>query len=76
MRSVRLPGKSFHVGIVLWYWAGIKKNRTIRLSNIAMQDFGISRYAKKRALRNLELEGLITFKKHVGRAPIVTIMEV
>ena len=72
-RAARLPGKSLHVGIVLWYWAGIKKSRTISLSNSAMKDFNVSRYAKMRALKHLESDGLVTLERHTGRAPVVTI---
>lgn len=75
-RAYKLPGKALHVGIILWYWAGIKKNRTIVLSNIALIEFDITRYSKMRALKNLEHTGLVTVERHRGCAPIVTILDV
>ena len=74
-KAARLSGKALHVAIVLWFWAGIKKSRTVLLSNKTLKELGVSRYAKKRALTALEDAGLITVKNQKGRAPVVTIID-
>ena len=74
-RAISLPGKALHIGIILWYWAGIKKNRIICLSSYKMKGFGIKRNAKIRALKQLEFAGLIIFEGKKGCAPIVTILD-
>ena len=33
--AARLPGKSIHAGIALWYVAGLTRSRSVPLSNIA-----------------------------------------
>ena len=75
-KAANLPGKSLHVAVALRFWAGVKKIRSIKLSNRSLKDLGITRYSKKRALKNLELAGLIIVKSHTGRAPTVTILDV
>jgi hypothetical protein len=81
-KAGRLPGKALQVAIILRFWEGIKwregikQRKTKILSNMALKDFEISRYAKKYALKNLEDAGLIRIERHRGRSPIVTIIEV
>jgi hypothetical protein len=70
-----LSGQALHVAVVLWFWAGIKKSRTVLLSNKTLKELGVSRYAKKRALIALEGVGLITVNNQKGRAPVVTIID-
>ena len=75
-RAARLPGKSFHVGIALWQRAGMEKSDTVKLSNGILEDWGTDRYAKARGLKDLEEAGLVSVKRHHGRSPIVTILDV
>ena len=75
IQASKLPGKALHVSVVIWYRAGLENNRTIKLSNINLKAFGLTRYAKKRALIYLETAGLIAVIRHTGRAPVVTILE-
>jgi hypothetical protein len=74
--AARLPGKSLHVGIALWYAAGLARSSAIPLSNIAVGAFGLDRNAKYRALAWLEGAGLVTVERKFGRAPVVTILPV
>lgn len=76
IRASKLPGKSFHVAILICYRGGIEKSRTIKLSNITVKTFGLTRFSKKRALKHLESAGLITVERYTGRSPIVTILEI
>ena len=74
--AARLPSKSFHVGIILWYLAGIKRQRTIPISNSITKRFGIGRSTKYRGLRALECAGLVSICHQPGRSPLVTILGV
>jgi hypothetical protein len=69
-----LPGKSLHVGLVLWYLAGLTKSTSVRLGAKPLERFGVSRDAKYEALRRLESAGLISVKQQPGQAPWVTII--
>ena len=68
-----LSGKTLHVSAVIWFLAGMKKARTITLSNKILEDMGVNRYAAYRGLAALEKAGLISTSKHRGRCPVVTI---
>ena len=74
--AARLPGKSLHAGLALWFAAGLARSRSIPLSNVSGHRFGLDRNAKYRALRWLEQAGLVAVDRHLGRAPIVTILDV
>lgn len=71
----RLPGKSLHAGVALWYAAGLTRSRVIPLSNLAGHRFGLDRNAKYRALTWLEMAGLIVVERSPGRAPLVTLLD-
>ena len=73
-RAARLPGKSLHVGMAIWYSAGLNRSASVRLSNIAGHKFGLDRNSKYRALAWLEGADLIKVERKLGRAPIVTIV--
>ena len=73
--AARLPGKSIHAGIALWYVAGLTRSRLVPLSNIAGLRFGLDRNAKYRALKWLEGAGLVAVERKLGRAPLITILE-
>jgi hypothetical protein len=72
--AARLPGKSLHAGIALWYAAGLARSAAVPLSNISGVRFGLDRNAKYRALAWLEDAGLITVERKLGRAPVVTLL--
>jgi len=73
-RAAQLPGKSLHAGLVLWLEAVRLNSRSIPLSNLAVTPFGLDRNSKYRALNWLETAGLISVKREVGRAPLVTLL--
>jgi hypothetical protein len=74
-QAAKLPGKSLHVGIAVWYASGLTRSRRISLSNIAGLRFGLDRNAKYRALGWLEGAGLVAVERKLGRAPVVTILD-
>jgi hypothetical protein len=74
-QAARLPGKALHVANVVWFLAGIKSGRTVALSGSVLGDLGVDRYAKYRGLEALEKAGLVSVSRHVGRNPVVTILD-
>ncbi len=74
-RAASLPGKSLHVGLAVWFLAGMAKSRSVRLSAGVSRAFGVDRHAKYRALRWLEDARLVTVVRRPGRSPIVTLLE-
>ena len=74
-RAAKLPGRSLHVSIALWFVAGLTRSREVPLSNLSSARFGLDRNAKYRALAWLEKAGLIAVERKLGRAPLVTILE-
>ncbi|RXZ43125.1 hypothetical protein [Crenobacter cavernae] len=71
----RLPGKTLQVGLLLWYLAGLKKTRTVRLGSKILAEMGVSRDAKYDALARLREAGLIAVEQRPGQAPWVTLLE-
>ena len=74
-KGASLKGQALHVGIALWLLAGIKRSRSVALSNLVLQDLGVSRYSGYRALHALESAGLISVVRHTGLNPVVTILD-
>jgi hypothetical protein len=72
--AARLPGKALAVGLALWRLAGATKSQTILLSTTEVALLGVDRNAKSRALRMLEMAGLISVERRPGRLPRVTIL--
>jgi hypothetical protein len=72
-KAAGVEGKTLHVAIALWFLAGLKRSRTVALSQSALRLFGVSRQAGYRALFRLEGAGLVSVERHQGRNPIVTI---
>lgn len=72
--AARLPGRSLHAGIALWYADGISRSSSVPLSNISSLRFGLDRNAKYRALGWLEGAGLIAVERKLGQAPLITIL--
>src|SRR5262249_29761549 len=63
--ATRQKGKALHVGVGLWFWAGVKKTRTISLNLTRLEgDFGIRRHSASRALRALEEARLVSVSRH------------
>jgi hypothetical protein len=76
LRVAQLPGKSLHVGVAIWFLAGLKNTRDISLPNALLKRFGINRNAKYRSLAWLERNQLIAVERHSGRNPVITILDV
>ena len=73
--AAQLPGKTFVVGIVIWFRCGLCKSSTITLPSTVLSLFGVDRNAKRRAIDLLEKASLITVDRRLGKNPIITILE-
>lgn len=74
-RASKLSGKALHVGMMLWYLAGVTKSKEVLVSNTKLLGWGVSRHQKARALSALERVGLVRVKRGTGRNPRVLILE-
>jgi hypothetical protein len=72
--AAKLPGRALHVGIVIWFRAGLTGGLSVRLSRAHVVPFGIDRYAMRRALAELEAAKLISVSRALGRSPVVTLL--
>ncbi len=63
-----------YVGLAIWHRAGVKKSGRIVLTTKLLEELGVDRYAKKRALSGLEKAGLIEVCQQKGKNPIVTLL--
>lgn len=70
----KLPGKSLHTGLALWYLSGLHKAHRVTLTNCLAARFGVQRDAKHRALRFLEQAHLVAVRRQNGRSTEVTIL--
>jgi hypothetical protein len=73
--AANLPGRALHAGLTVWYAASVSGSTAVHLSNVQCLRFGLDRNAKYRALRSLEVAGLVAVKRMRGRSPLVTILE-
>ena len=62
------------VGLALWHIRGLRRADTFIVSNIMVQDWGILPDAKRRALRKLEVAGLIRVEQRGKLSPLVTVL--
>jgi hypothetical protein len=72
--AAKLPGRALHVGIVIWFRSGLTGGSPVRLSQAHVAPFGIDRYAKRRAMVELEAAKLISVRRALGRSPVVTLL--
>lgn len=73
-RAAMLPGKSLHLGVALWFRAGLVGSMRLKLSNGDLTAMGVARDAKYEGLQRLKTAGLIAIEQQPGRAPTVTLL--
>ena len=75
--AMSLKGAALSVGVILWYFRGVKKSISFK---IGIQDIADrihkSWLTTQRALSTLEEAKLITIEKHPGRKHLVTIQTI
>ena len=74
-RAAKLPGRVLHVGLALWFLAGMEKCRTVKPTWRIWRRFSVSPDTGRRGLAELERAGLVSVDRHPGRCPLVTIRE-
>lgn len=73
-RALALSGKALHVGLVLWFLAGLKKSAEVSLSLKSLERYGLSRWAAARGLQSLEEQGLVLVNRGRGRKAKVILL--
>ena len=73
-QAFRLPGKSLHVGIVLWYLAGVSKSLTVKWTRSWLRRFGLHHETGRRGLHALEKTKLVVVKRSGKKSPCVTLL--
>ena len=72
----RLPGKAVVVWLLLHHQSCLRRRpREITMPNAMLAEFGVDRFAKARALRDLERGGLIRVKRAKGQSSRITLVE-
>jgi regulatory GntR family protein len=62
----RLPGKAWLMLLLTYHRTAMSSDRWITLSRNLLEEFGVSREAKRRALRQLEAAGLVQTEQLKG----------
>ncbi len=73
-KAARLSGKSFQVAVAIRHQCKLERRNSISLGNTFLEDMGVNRDAKRRALAELEIACLIAVHRETGKNPIVTII--
>ena len=68
-RAAQLPGKSLQVALAIWFLAGLNKSATVRLGQSVLNEFGVDRHSKSRALAQLMNARLISIQCAVRMCP-------
>src|SRR5262249_33734970 len=74
LAACRLPGKALAAALVIWHLAKLKGSDTVALTQAGLNEFGVSRQSKYRALRALEKAGLIAVRRRPKRNPEITVL--
>jgi hypothetical protein len=72
----KLAGKApLAVALAVWFEAGRRKSKEVRLTTAILERFNVNRKAKYRALEELEKAGLVRVRRESRRNPVVTILD-
>jgi hypothetical protein len=74
IQASKLGVRPLLLGLVLWYLCGLRKARTVQISNVTCREWGIGPDAKRRALLKLEKAGLVAVERAEKRSPKVTLV--
>ena len=75
-KANELKPSASQIGLILWHLVGMKKDRTVVLTNKKLKDFHLSRVKKYIGLRALEEAGLVKVQWRQKANPIVTIIDI
>ncbi len=66
-QAAKLPGRTLHVGMVLWFLAGVRKSNQGAVSYTVAKHFGLNRFTVYRGLARLKEANLINLSRKPGR---------
>jgi hypothetical protein len=73
--AAALPGKALNLALAIRMVARLQDSQTgLRLNARVLYEFALDRYAKYRALRHLEIAGLIAVSRGAGRKEVIAIL--
>lgn len=75
-KAANLRGRALNVSLAIWFLAFIKNSPRVHTSGKLFKILGAERKTTYRALKNLEMAGLIECERRKGCSPIVTILDV
>lgn len=75
-KAAPLKGKALAISMCLWFLKGVSRSDTVKVSYKLLNKFKVSRESAYRGLKSLEIEGLISVERHLGRSPVVTILDI
>ena len=67
----KLPYSAVRVGLACWFMDGCNKQQPFTLSRATCQQFNISKWDKRRGIRQLERAGVIEVLRQPGRASLI-----
>jgi len=62
-QATGLPGKALAVGLVIWYFSGVTKSKTVKLTRLRLSHFGLLPETSRRGLRALEKAKLVDVER-------------
>ena len=74
-KAAKLPGKGLAVGLAIWFKARCQRSRTVLLTRTTLAKLGVERKSGYRGLQVLERAELVMVDRHIGRSPIVTLLD-
>jgi len=72
-RAARLPGQALTVYLAVHHRMALTREKRVRLPHALMLEFGVTKDAKARALRQLEAAGLVRVERRTGRSAVITL---
>jgi hypothetical protein len=70
-KVLRLPGSATQVGLVIWYYYGLRRRSEVILSRKKLEEYGISRSSIVRGLSYLEKAILVKVRRVKNSSPRV-----
>ncbi len=74
-QAAKLPGRTLHLGMALWYLAGLRKSNQGAVNYKVAEHFGLNRYTVYRGLARLKEAHLIEVSSKPGRRLNITLIE-
>ncbi len=73
-RAASLPGKTYTLGSILWWFRGMNPTKPIKVTNKSLRGFSISEDAYLDGLKRLEETGLVSVTRKKGQRALIEIL--